>query len=132
MTLFRTGVLLTLAATISATAGATGVAGAGAPSGSAMFMQQLLMFLPIILIFYFLLIRPQQKRQKAHREMLAGLARGDTAITSGGLIGKVTRVADDEITLELADNVRVRVVKSMVIDVRGKGEPVVANDVKPG
>ena len=106
-------------------------AGGEAPSGTAIIMQQLLMFLPIILIFYFLLIRPQQKRAKAHREMVAGVARNDTVVTSGGLIGKVTKVADDELTIELADNVRVRTVRSMIIDVRGKGQPVAANDAKP-
>jgi len=106
-------------------------AGGEAPSGTAIILQQLLMFLPIILIFYFLLIRPQQKRAKAHREMVAGVARNDTVVTSGGLIGKVTKVADDELTIELADNVRVRSVRSMIIDVRSKGQPVAANDAKP-
>lgn len=101
------------------------------PSGTAIIMQQLLMFVPIILIFYFLLIRPQQKRAKAHREMVAAVARGDTVVTSGGLIGKVTKVADGELTVELADNVRVQIVRSMVVDVRGKGQPVAANDTKP-
>ena len=104
---------------------------AEAPSGTAIIMQQLLMFVPIILIFYFLLIRPQQKRAKAHREMVAAVARGDTVVTSGGLIGKVTKVADGELTVELADNVRVQIVRSMVVDVRGKGQPVAANDTKP-
>ena len=105
-------------------------AGGAAPSGTAIIMQQLLMFLPIILIFYFLLIRPQQKRAKAHREMVAGVARGDTVVTSGGLVGKVTKVSDTELTMELSDNVRVQLVRSMVVDVRGKGEPVAANDAK--
>lgn len=119
-------VMMPLAAMAQEAAG-----GAEGPGGGSLLMQQLIMFLPIILIFYFLLIRPQQKRAKQHREMIAALARGDTVITSGGLIGKVTRVADDEITVELGENVRVRVVRSMVVDVRGKGQPVAANDSKP-
>ncbi|MFN7164983.1 MAG: preprotein translocase subunit YajC [Hyphomonas sp.] len=89
---------------------------------------QLLFFLPLILIFYFLLIRPQQQRAKKHTEMISAIKRGDTVVTSGGLIGKVNKVNDGEISLDLADNVRVRVVKAMVIEVRNKAEPVPAND----
>ncbi len=89
---------------------------------------QLLFFLPLILIFYFLLIRPQQQRAKKHAEMIAAVKRGDTVVTSGGLIGKVNKVNDTEITLDLAENVRVRVIKAMVIEVRNKAEPVPAND----
>ena len=103
----------------------------GAPSTSAVIMQQLLLFVPLILIFYFLLIRPQQQRQKQHRAMLEAIRRGDTIVTSGGLIGKVTKVAEQELTVELADSVRVRLVKGMIADVRGKGQPVAANDSKP-
>lgn len=101
------------------------------PSTSSVIMQQLLLFVPLILIFYFLLIRPQQQRQKQHRAMIDAVRRGDTIITSGGLIGKVTKVAEQELTVELADSVRVRIVKGMIADVRGKGEPVAANDSKP-
>ena len=71
-------------------------------------MSSLIMFVPLILIFYFLLIRPQQQRQKKHRTMLEAMKKGDTVVTAGGLIGKVTRVADTEVTIELADGVRVR------------------------
>ncbi len=81
---------------------------------------------PILLmfvIFYFLLLRPQQQRVKTHREMVANLRRGDTVVTSGGIIGKVTKVKDDvEIEVEIADNTRVRVIKSTVSEVRAKGE----------
>ncbi len=101
------------------------------PSGTAIFLQQLLFIVPLILIFYFLLIRPQQRRQKQHREMLEAVKRGDTVITSGGLVGKVTKVGETELSVELAENVRVRVVKTMIADVRAKGEPVPANDTKP-
>ncbi len=89
---------------------------------------QLLFFLPLILIFYFLLIRPQQQRAKKHTEMISAIKRGDTVVTSGGLIGKVNKVNDGEISLDLAENVRVRVIKAMVIEVRNKAEPVPAND----
>jgi len=91
-------------------------------------ISQLLFFLPLILIFYFLLIRPQQQRAKKHAEMVANIKRGDTVVTSGGLIGKVNKVNDAELSVDLAENVRVRIVKSMVIEVRQKADPVPAND----
>jgi preprotein translocase subunit YajC len=76
--------------------------------------------------FILQLLRPQQQRMKAHQEMVSNIRRGDTIVTQGGLIGRVTRVKDDgvEIEVEIADNTRVRVVKSTVADVRAKGEPV--------
>ena len=78
----------------------------------------------MIVIFYILVIRPQQQRAKDHRELVSKVRRGDTVITSGGFIGKVTKAADnaDEIEVELSDNMRVRVLKSTLIDVRAKGE----------
>jgi len=91
-------------------------------------LTQVMFFLPLILIFYFLLIRPQQQRAKKHRQMVENVKRGDTVVTSGGLIGKVNKVGETEITVELAENVRVRVIKAMVVEVRGKSEPVAAND----
>ncbi len=87
----------------------------------------LFQFLPIILIFvimYFLILRPQQSRQRQHKEMVANLRRGDTIVTSGGLIGKVAKVDESELQVELAEGVRVRVVRGMVAEVRAKGEPV--------
>jgi preprotein translocase subunit YajC len=90
--------------------------------------------LPLVLIvvmFYFLLIRPQQKRMKAHQEMIANLKRGDVVVTTGGLIGKIKSIADDEARIELAPNVEVRAVRSAITDVRNKGEPAPANDTKP-
>jgi preprotein translocase subunit YajC len=84
--------------------------------------------LPIVLIFvimYFLILRPQQKRVKMHQEMVKNLRRGDTVVTSGGLVGKVTKVVDDDqIEVEIADDVRVRQLRTMVAEVRTKGEPV--------
>jgi len=81
--------------------------------------------LVMIVIFYFLVIRPQQQRSKAHREMVNQVRRGDTVITSGGFVGKVLKSSDtsDEVEVELADNLRIRVLKSTLMDVRGKGEP---------
>jgi preprotein translocase subunit YajC len=76
----------------------------------------------IIGIMYFLMIRPQQKRLKAHREMVAAVRRGDTVVTSGGIIGKVTKVEDDELQIEIADGVRIKVLRPTISEVRGKGE----------
>lgn len=82
---------------------------------------------PLILlfgIFYFLIIRPQQQRMKAHQAMVSAVKRGDTVVTAGGLIGKVAKVKDDgELMVEIADNVQVRVLKSTLTEVRTKGEP---------
>jgi preprotein translocase subunit YajC len=73
-------------------------------------------------IFYFLLIRPQQQRMKQHKQMIEAVKRGDTVVTSGGLIGKVTKVKDDgELMVEIAEDVQVRVLKSTLSDVRAKG-----------
>jgi preprotein translocase subunit YajC len=93
--------------------------------GGSDFLLQLMPILLMFVIFYLLLLRPQQQRMKAHREMVANIRRGDTVVTSGGIIGKVTKVKDDgEIEVEIADNTRVRVIRSTVAEVRVKGEPV--------
>ena len=98
------------------------------PGGASDFANTLTNVLPFVLIFvimYFLILRPQQKRAKQHQEMVKNLRRGDNVVTSGGLVGKVTKVVDDDqVEIEIADGVRVRQVKSMVADVRVKGEPV--------
>ena len=100
-------------------------AGGGSPFGG-----DLISFLPLILIFvvfWFFLIRPQQKKMKDHREMVANLKRGDNVVTGGGIIGKVTKVVDDNtVQVELADEVRVKVVRSTITDVLGKTEPAAA------
>ncbi len=120
---------LALMAVSAAAMALPAVAGAPAPpSAGQSILMQLLFFIPLILIFYFLLIRPQQQRAKKHAEMVANIKRGDTIVTSGGLIGKVNKVNDNELSVDLAENVRVRLVKSMVIEVRNKAEPVPAND----
>ena len=89
---------------------------------------------PMVLVFvimYFLILRPQQKRVKQHAEMVKNVRKGDTVITSGGLVGKVTKVVDDDqIEVELAEGVRVRQMRQMVTDVRAKGEPVKDDDSK--
>jgi preprotein translocase subunit YajC len=88
--------------------------------------QFLTSLIPLILlfgIFYFLIIRPQQQRMKAHQAMVAAVKRGDTVVTAGGLIGKVSKVKDDgELLVEIADNVQVRVLKNTLTEVRSKGE----------
>ena len=85
----------------------------------------LLPILFVMVIFYFLLIRPQQKRAKQHREMLAAIRRGDKIVTSGGLTGTVVKVTDDSDTVdvEIAKDVKVQIVRSMIADIRGKTEP---------
>lgn len=88
----------------------------------------ILPFILIGLIFYFLLIRPQNKRMKEHRQLLSEITRGDTVVTNGGLIGKVKKVADDELTVSFGTN-DVKVVRSMIADVRNK-TAVAANDKK--
>ncbi|MBK8210618.1 MAG: preprotein translocase subunit YajC [Rhodospirillales bacterium] len=95
----------------------------------------MLQFLPIILIFvvfYFLLIRPQQKKLKVHKEMLSALRRGDRVVTGGGIIGTITRVVDDnEVLLEIAEGVRVRVQRPMISGVLAKTEPATETKEPP-
>ncbi|HXG78371.1 MAG TPA: preprotein translocase subunit YajC [Methyloceanibacter sp.] len=76
----------------------------------------------IIGIMYFLMIRPQQKRLREHREMIASIRRGDTVVTSGGIVGKVTKVEDQELQVEIAEGVKIKVVRSTISEVRGKAE----------
>jgi preprotein translocase subunit YajC len=97
----------------------------GSPFGGDSMLVSLLPFILIFVIMYFLILRPQQKRVKQHQEMVKNVRRGDTVITSGGLVAKVTKVVDDdEIEIELADGVRAMQMRQMVSDVRAKGEPV--------
>ena len=98
---------------------------AAAPGGSAAFMTSFAPFILIFVLFYFLLIRPQQKRQKQHKTMLGALKKGDKIVTNGGLFGTVSVAAKDVITLQVADNVRVRVLRTEVMglqdDLTGAG-----------
>lgn len=92
-----------------------------APAGGGGFVGGELIMLGVIgLIFYFLLIRPQSQRMKKHREMLSEIKRGDEVVTNGGLIGKVKKVSEDELTVTLGTNNDVKVVKSMIADVRNR------------
>ena len=87
----------------------------------------LFMFLPIGLIFYFLVMRPQQQRAKEHRTAIDNLRRGDTVVTAGGIVGRVTKapVKDDpEVTVEIADTVQIKVIKSTLTEIRAKTQPV--------
>jgi preprotein translocase subunit YajC len=95
----------------------------GGEGGS--MITSLLPFALIFVIMYFLILRPQQKRVKTHQEMVKNVRRGDTVVTNGGLIGRVAKVVDDhEIEIEIASEVRVRQQRSMISEVRSKGEPV--------
>ena len=99
--------------------------GASPLGGEGGMLMSLLPFILIFVIMYFLILRPQQKRAKSHQEMIKNVRRGDTVITNGGLIGKVTKVSDDDaIEIEIAEGVRVRQARAMLADVRAKGEPV--------
>jgi len=95
-----------------------------APAAGPGFLVQILPFVLIFAIFYFFLIRPQQKRMKEHQDMVAAVRRGDQVVTSGGIVGKVTKVLDDaEIMVEIADGVAVKVLKRTLSDVRSKSQP---------
>ena len=95
------------------------------PLGSSDMLIQFAPFVVIFAIMYFLILRPQQQRAKAQREMVQAARRGDVVVTSGGLIGKITKATDDaEVELEIAPNVRVRLARSGITEVRSKGEPV--------
>lgn len=103
---------------------------AGAAGGGSLVMS-ILPFILIFVIMWFLIIRPQRQQMKRHKEMIANIRRNDTVVTSGGVIGKVTKVLDEasnEIEVQIAEGVKIRVVRSMVQDVRVKAEPVAAND----
>ena len=84
----------------------------------------------IIGIMYFLMIRPQQRRIKEHRDMVASIRRGDTIVTSGGIIGKVTKVEDNELQVEIAEGVKIKIVRGTVSEVRNKGEAAPAPKAK--
>ena len=104
---------------------------AGAAAGGP--QEMLIQFLPLVglvVLFYFLMIRPQQRRMKLHQQMITNLKRNDTVVLNSGVIGKVVRVEDKEVGLEIAQGVTIKVVKSMISEVRVRGEPAPANDSK--
>lgn len=114
--------LMTLMAQAQGGGGGSSVPGRGGGG-----MVQILFIVMLFAVFYFLLIRPQQKRAKDHREMLSNLKRGDEIITNGGLLGRITGLTDRYITLEVAEKIRLRVVRSHILgkqgDVKAQDEP---------
>ena len=102
-----------------------------APAAGGGLQDMVLQFAPLLFLLvagYFLLIRPQQQRQKEHVKRISAIKRGDTVVMSSGMLGKVVRVEEEELGVEIAQNVTVKMVKSMVQDVRARGEPAAAND----
>ncbi|MEL7231226.1 MAG: preprotein translocase subunit YajC [Pseudomonadota bacterium] len=106
------------------------VAAAQEAAGGPSLAAQILPLVFIGVVFYFLLIRPANQRQKKHKAMIEAVKKGDEVVTSGGLVGKVTKVTETEVTVELAKDVRVKAIKGMLADVRPKGAPAPANDTK--
>jgi preprotein translocase subunit YajC len=106
----------------------------GAAAGGGGSMQDMLLqiapFIGIAVLFYFLLFRPQQQQAKAHRAAISAVKRGDTVVLSSGMIGKVVRVEEAEVGLEIAQGVTVKVVKDRIAEVRTRGAPAAANDAK--
>lgn len=96
-------------------------ASGAAPGGGLAGFISLAPLLLVFVVFYFLMIRPQQRRMKALQSAVAGVKKGDTVVTAGGLIGKVTRVEDDTVEVEIAPNTRVRVVKATLAEVTPLG-----------
>ena len=91
---------------------------------------QFLPLVAIMVLFYVMILMPQQRRQKEHAAKIGAVKRGDTVVMSNGMIGKVVRVEEGEVGVEIAQNVTVKVVKSMLSEVRARGEPAPANDSK--
>ncbi|RAK61032.1 preprotein translocase subunit YajC [Phenylobacterium hankyongense] len=105
-------------------------AGAPATGGPQDMLMQFLPLIGLVVLFYFLMIRPQQRRAKQHQAMLAALKRGDTVVLSSGVLGKIVRVEDKEVGVEIATGVTVKVRKGMIAEVTTRGEPAPANDSK--
>lgn len=96
-----------------------------AQDGGGSGLEAMLPLVLIFIVFYFLLIRPQQKKMKDHKEMLRNIRRGDTVVTGGGITGKVTKVDNEyEVTVEIAKDVKVKVQRSLISGVQAKGEPI--------
>jgi preprotein translocase subunit YajC len=103
-------------------------AGTAQGGGTVGAIVSLLPLVLIFVVFYFLMIRPQQKRMKSLQDAVGGVKKGDTVVTAGGLIGKVTKVDETEVELELGTNVKVRAVKATLAEVRPLGGAKPAND----
>ncbi|EHS49045.1 MULTISPECIES: preprotein translocase subunit YajC [unclassified Rhizobium] len=96
-----------------------------APSAMGSGFEMLLLFAPLMVVWYFFLIRPQRAQLKKRQESLSAIRRGDQVVLGGGLVGKVTKVVDDnELEVEIADGVKVRAMRTYIAEVRVKGEPV--------
>jgi len=102
-------------------------AAGAAPGGDGMGA---LLAIGMIVIFYFLLIRPQNNRMKKHKAMLAGMKKGDTVVTQGGIIGRIFALKDDEIVLDTGEGGKLRIVRGMIVDVKNPSAPAPANDSK--
>jgi preprotein translocase subunit YajC len=105
---------------------------AGQPASGADMLIQFAPFVLIFIVMWFLLIRPQQKKAKEHRSMVAALKRGDRVVTNGGIYGQVSHVADDHLMIEIADGVKIKVVRDAISAVTGKPEPVKKEESKQG
>jgi len=101
----------------------------GAEGGMTAMIMQIAPFILIFILFYFLMIRPQQRRIKEHQTMIGNLKRGDSVVLSNGMIGKVTRVEESEAMVEISQGVAVPVVKAMISEVRAKGQPAEAKAI---
>jgi preprotein translocase subunit YajC len=104
------------------------LAAAAAPSGTTAFFFNVFPLVLVFVIFYFLMIRPQQKRMKEHQAQIAAVKKGDRVVTGGGLVGKVTKVGDTEVEVELAQGIRVQAVKSTLTQVVDPKSAKPAND----
>ena len=104
-------------------------AAGGAAGGSEILMSLAPMVL-IFIVFWFLLIRPQQKKAKEHRALVAALKRGDRGVTNGGIYGQVSHVADDHLMVEIADGVKIKIVRDAVAAIPSKAEPVKKDEAK--
>jgi preprotein translocase subunit YajC len=101
-----------------------------AASGTDSIMQMVLLFAPLMVVWYFFLIRPQRAQAKKRQETLTSIRRGDQVVLGGGLVGKVVKVIDDnEVEVEIADGIKVRAIRSYIAEVRVKGEPVKTDTV---
>lgn len=109
---------------------AAGAASANANPMAGLLLGPLPMVLLLGVLFYFMILRPQQTRMKQHQALIAGIKRGDTIVMSNGMIGKVVRVEDAEVGVEISTGVTVKVVKAMISEVRVKGDVAAANDSK--
>ncbi len=119
-----------LATTAYAQTPAGAPASAGGGGGPLDAFGPFLLPLGLIVLFYFMILRPQQQRMKQHQATISAVKRGDTVVLNSGIIGKIARVDETEAAVEIAPNVTVKVVKSTISEVRTRGEPAAANDAK--